>query len=122
MDRLPDLLTAVGRFHPLILHFPIGLIAGVVGLEIWMAVTGSRQLRGAAGILLALATVGAVLAALCGLLLASSGEYEGALLDRHRVFGLTTAGLTVAAWLLHRRLSRAESPPTLALYRATLAA
>jgi uncharacterized membrane protein len=122
MDRLPDLLTAVGRFHPLILHFPIGLIAGVVGLELWMAVTGSRQLRGAAGILLALATVGAVLAALCGLLLASSGEYEGALLDRHRVFGLTTAGLTVAAWLLHRRLSRAESPSTLALYRATLAA
>src|SRR4029453_2479738 len=120
MDRLPDLLTAVGRFHPLILHFPIGLIAGVVGLELWMAITGSRQLRGAAGILLALGTVGAVLAALCGLLLASSGEYEGTLLDRHRVFGLTTAVLTSAAWLLHRRASRGGHPPAPALFPLAL--
>ena len=122
MDIVPTLTTAIGRFHPLIVHFPIGLIAGVACIELWAAVRPDTQLRGAIGLLLVLASAGAVAAAVCGLLLARSGGYDDAILFRHRLLGLTTAALAVVALALHRWSKRSRNPQATALYRLTLAA
>jgi len=121
MQTPPDLLTAIGRFHPLVLHFPMGLIVGVVGLELWIALRPGTELRPATGILLALASAGAVVTAACGLLLAQSGGYDENLLVRHRLFGLGTAALAVTALLLHRWARRSGGARATALYRVTLA-
>jgi uncharacterized membrane protein len=122
MDNVQTLATAIGRFHPLILHFPIGLIAGAACFELWMVIRPETQLRGAIGFLLVLASAGAVAAAVCGLLLARSGGYDDAILLRHRLFGLATAALAVAALALHRWSRRSSHPQATALYRLTLAA
>src|SRR5262245_2909228 len=106
MGYAADLLTAIGRFHLLVLHLPIGLIAGIACLELWAVLRPQSGIRPTTGVLLALASLAAVVAAGCGLLLARSGQYEEALLQRHRLFGLSTAALTIVAMILHRRMSR----------------
>lgn len=113
------MLTAIGRFHPLVLHLPIGLIAGVACLEVWITLRPRSEIRQATGALLILAALAAAVAAVCGLLLARAGGYEDALLSRHRLFGLSTAALAALALLCHRRLQRSGSG--LVLYRAVLA-
>src|SRR5215468_10691619 len=122
METVPNLLAAIGRFHPVVLHFPIGLLAGVACLELWMAFRPSAELRHATGILLALACGTAVVTAVCGLLLARSGGYDEALLTRHRLFGVGTALLALGVALAYRRLRRSAGARALALYRLTLAA
>ena len=122
METLPNLLVAIGRFHPLVLHFPIGLLAGVACLELWTAFRPSAELRPATGILLALASAAAVVTAVCGLLLARSGGYDEGLLATHRFLGVGTAVLAVAVLLSYRRLRRSGSEGALALYRLSLAA
>ena len=122
MDHVPTFATAIGRFHPLIIHFPIGFIAGAACFEFWTVIRRDTQLHGAIGILLVLASVSAVAATVCGLLLARSGGYDDAVLSRHRLFGLATAALAVAALALHRRVRRSNNSQAMTLYRLTLAA
>ena len=122
MEHFSNLLVVIGRFHPLVLHFPIGLIAGVAGLELWMLFRPGSDLRPATGMLLALASISAVVAAVCGLLLARSGGYDEGLLVRHRLFGVATAFLAFAALMFHRRLKRSSAGRRAALYHFSLAA
>src|SRR5262245_6331576 len=122
MEHTSSVLTAIGHFHPFVLHFPIGLIFGALGLELWATLRGGTELQRATGALLVLASITAIVAVVCGLFLAQSGGYETGLLERHRAFGLATAALALTALILHRWSREAPRSVALALYRATLAA
>jgi uncharacterized membrane protein len=122
MISAPDILNSLGEFHPLVLHFPIGLIAGVVCLEFWTFLSPSTELRRANSILLTLACAGAVAAAGLGLLLAESGGYDADLLFRHRISGLATAVLSATALLLHSRSIVSSQPRLITQYRLALVA
>lgn len=91
-----DWLRFFGRFHPLLVHLPIGGLFALLAAE---ALLGARPmgrplvLRRALVLLFA-ASAGS--AALAGWLLASEGGYDAALLDEHRRQGLIAAGLAAA--------------------------
>lgn len=117
-----DLQVFVGRFHPLIVHLPIGvlLLAGIVE-----ALSRTRRFAGAGleRLLLVIVGIGAlttIAAILTGLLLSSSGEYDAALVARHQqwglLLGLTALLATVGAWW--RIGAAARAPHT--LYAASL--
>ncbi len=96
----PGARARLGRFHPLVVHFPVALLLLLPVLE------AARRLVGggpgydtAIGLLLAGAVAGAVGAVALGLA-AGSGEEPGGLLIRHRGFGIETAVATILAWLL----------------------
>jgi uncharacterized membrane protein len=99
----------LGRFHPLIVHFPIALLLLAAVVE-WLA--SRRRMEGAAtlaGLILWLGAISAVLSAMAGLLLGSSGTYAGDAYDRHMVLGLAVAATsTVSAlmWSLRDRGAR----------------
>lgn len=97
----------VGRWHPVLVHLPIGLVIALVFLEL-VAVLRPRRavVRAATGPLLALLIPTTLLAALSGWLLGGSGEYDAALLRSHRLSGLAVAVLTVLMGVAHvfRRL------------------
>lgn len=87
------LLDLGGRFHPLVLHFPIGLLVGALALESW------NKWRGQSGqysSMIYLGAASAVIAAIFGGLLKASGEYEGTLVDQHEFTGYLTAVLSTA--------------------------
>jgi uncharacterized membrane protein len=90
----------VGRFHPILVHLPIGLLVLVPLLELAGGFGRRDDLRSAAGFVLGLATAGALLAALDGWLLAWSGGYGGPLVLSHMWSGVELASLCLlTAWV-----------------------
>jgi uncharacterized membrane protein len=93
---LSDLGLFFGRFHPLVVHLPIGILLLSIVME-WL---GRRErfagLRRAVPTTLLLGAVSAIAAAVLGFLLAAGGGYDGVYLDWHRWLGI---GLVVAASL-----------------------
>ena len=90
----------LGRFHPLLVHFPIALLVAAGGLEAWVSWRERRGkptlLRPATGPLLALAAACAVVAATAGYLLGASGGFAGEAYEKHRWLGFSLAGSAVA--------------------------
>jgi uncharacterized membrane protein len=84
----------LGRFHPLVVHLPIGLLVLVPLLEI--AGAWRPALREAAGFVLGLALACCLLALTLGFFLAYGSGDTGVLLTRHMAGGIT---LTVGAVL-----------------------
>ena len=96
----------VGRFHPLLVHFPVALLLLSGLVELAAARRGERApwLLAARVPLFALAALSAVGAAGAGLLLGTSGGYGGTTYDRHLLLGVATAiGAMVTAIAAHRR-------------------
>lgn len=95
-DLVSDWVLFFGRFHPLIVHLPIGflLIAGLLELDRF---TG-RQRVSAHTITLILfwSAVSATLACVFGYMLAQGGGYEQELLEEHQWQGI---GVAVFAWI-----------------------
>ena len=89
---MSDLPLFLGRFHPALVHLPIGLLVAAGALQAWVwgrrRNGDTRRLDFAIGVLLGVAAAGAVVAAGAGVLLGSGGGYSGALLERHRLLGL----------------------------------
>ena len=84
-----DWLQFVGRFHPLAVHLPIGLIVLVPVLEI--AGAFRPPLREAAGFVLALAVVACIGTLVLGYLLAYGSGDTGSTVTRHMWGGIALA-------------------------------
>ncbi|MCG3179946.1 MAG: hypothetical protein BIFFINMI_02299 [Phycisphaerae bacterium] len=108
----------IGRFHPIMVHFPVALLVVALLSELLGAMRGSQLFLDAARVTVVFAAFTAVLAALLGWSAAEFGHYSGAqnelLLTLHRSLGLATAGLAVIA----AGLSEASHRPRLAKLRA----
>ncbi len=113
----------LGRFHPLVVHIPIGLIVLVPVLEI--AGTIRPALREAAGFVLGLGFVSCLGALILGYLLAYGSGDAGASLTRHMWGGITLTisvliCLLARPWWLSATVSRVY-PVLLALVLGVLA-
>jgi len=91
-------LTFIGRFHPVLLHLPIGIFIFVFGLEILGRIRKDTNYKDAISMGLLLGLLTSVATCISGLLLANGGDYEGDLVDQHKWMGI---GMTVAAAILY---------------------
>ena len=89
-----------GKFHPLIVHLPIGILLCLFLLEILVPDSLMAPIRGT---ILKLVVISAVLAVVAGVLLASSGAYGSQTFTLHKWFGLATALLCVWLYVLHKK-------------------
>ena len=97
-------LEFVGRLHPLAVHVPIGVLLLLVVAEVVGAKWEQTKLSvGSRLVVLAVAAGGAALAAGCGWFLGENGSYDEVLLDRHRLLGFVTLGLTIVLLLVRER-------------------
>ncbi len=92
----------VGRFHPVLVHLPIGLLLLVPILELAGLFGRRSELRTAAGFVLGLAAASSLIAALDGWLLGWSGGYGGPLVLRHMWGGVALSAVLVAAAILRK--------------------
>ncbi len=101
---VPPFALFLGRFHPVILHVPIGLIllalilehAHIRGLRQWIPQVPPET----ATFLMFCAAMSALVSTLLGWMLSYSGGYDPVLLQRHFIAGLLTAIGANAALLL----------------------
>ena len=97
----------LGRLHPLVVHFPIGLLVMAAFLEFLEISRGKKGLREGITWLVYLGALSSVFSVIFGLLLEKSEGYSGNLIEFHLKAGITTTVLALAAaWLLYREVSR----------------
>ena len=99
-----DWLQFVGRFHPLLVHFPIALFMLVPIMEVLGRSSRFVHLRLSVSFVLALATLGATSAAILGWCLGRSGGYSGRLITQHMWGGVVLSIVCWVCWLLRTRL------------------
>lgn len=87
----------LGRFHPVVVHLPIGFLVALVAIELLALRKRWENLATARGMLLWGACATSVLSAALGFCLAREGGWDEDLLDRHRWLGATTAVLCLGA-------------------------
>src|SRR3984957_2258019 len=90
-----DFSQFIGRFHPLVVHFPIALVLLAALLECVGLFDRGKAIHASAGFILALATVSALAAAFLGWTLGRNGGYEGSLVTRHMWGGISLAAALV---------------------------
>src|SRR5271165_492582 len=95
-----ELNQFVGRFHPLIVHFPIALLLLVPLLEFAGSLRRWNRLQDSAEFVLALALISAFVAVFLGWLLAWSGGYEGRLVTSHMWGGFSLAFSVLLCFVL----------------------
>ena len=93
--NIPSFALFLGRFHPVVLHVPIGLILLAIILE-HSHIRGLRQWipkveRETVTFLMFCAAISALASTVLGWMLSYSGGYDPALLQKHFIAGLVTA-------------------------------
>lgn len=100
---MSDFAIFVGRFHPLVVHLPIGVLLVLAATEaVGWRWSKLRLNPGARTVILIFAVIGAGLAAGCGWLLGQQGSYDETMVDRHQILGFVTLGLTVGLVVIQR--------------------
>ena len=103
-EKMPDIVRFIGRFHPVLLHLPIGVFALIVLQELG-AIFGKRQhgqMANVAMFPLFLGAASAIVAVLAGFMLyQGADEFTGnALVERHMWGGLVFAVAAVITFVL----------------------
>ena len=107
----------IGRFHPLVVHFPIAVLL-VACLFFWLSKEEKfKSLNPAVSITLLIGAISAIASCITGYALSLSGDYDEELAGRHQWFGISVAVIAVIIYLLYYRkqFSRLVSAFTLLL-------
>ncbi|MBT5170068.1 MAG: hypothetical protein HOL92_16555 [Opitutales bacterium] len=90
-ESVPTWTLFLGRFHPALLHLPIGFLVVLGVIEYLDSSMGGPRIGKACEIVLKYTAYVSTLAAVLGILLALDGGYNDDLLARHRWLGCITA-------------------------------
>ncbi|HKO80016.1 MAG TPA: c-type cytochrome domain-containing protein [Chitinophagaceae bacterium] len=96
---LPDL---IGRFHPVLVHLPIGILLLACLFQILTIKGRFTVLQPAIPVMFFWGMLGAVLSCISGYMLSLSGDYDGQLVNRHQWMGIFTAISSFILYLLYQ--------------------
>lgn len=102
------LFLAIGRLHPLILHFPIVLIILALVFELLNRFYHLKTGENTVMVILVAAALSSLVSIAAGFFLFASGEYSGNLMERHFWAGAITGAaifVTLALFIVHRNTS-----------------
>jgi len=122
LGKGPGLAPFLGRFHPLVVHLPIGVLVLAVTLELLALRSSSvkAKVEPAMPAVLSFLVASGVVALVLGMLLGQdAGDYSAKLLGRHRLITFVSVILACAALATHG--AQDGTPALRALYRGVLA-
>ena len=101
-----DVLSLIGRLHPMVLHLPIGIFMFVFFMELYARFKQTSKFTDAIGFGLLLAAFFASISCLTGWLLSDSGDYAGDLVWYHKWGAII---FTAFSWILYAVHGRSKS-------------
>src|SRR5687767_13394432 len=96
--------TFFGRFHPLLVHLPIGILFLSFLFECLSFRNGYKKLNKAVQPALFWGSVFAIAAAISGFFLRKEGGYEEDIANLHQNFGIVTAVLSLVVYVLRPKV------------------
>ncbi|KGK30997.1 DUF2231 domain-containing protein [Cellulophaga sp. E6(2014)] len=99
-NSVPDIVLFLGRFHPLVVHLPIGFLFFAFVLEVFSRWKKNPVLTSGIPLALFLGALSGTVACILGYMLSLSGDYEESALDTHFWFGIATTAIAFLAWLI----------------------
>ena len=101
--RFSHFTQFIGQWHPLLIHFPIGILLMAVALQFFQ-IFSKKDFDASISILVLLGSIFAGLSCLAGWLLASTGDYNDEIVFFHRWSGISTFILALASyfWIRYR--------------------
>ena len=99
-EAAPGLVYFIGRFHPLLIHFPVVLVFLALLFELLGKLKVINIPAAAVGMILGMGLIGTLLSLGMGFMLYYTGEYEGDVMQQHLWGGTAlTASMAVACFL-----------------------
>ncbi|MFD1768342.1 c-type cytochrome domain-containing protein [Sphingobacterium suaedae] len=99
---LEELMTFIGRWHPLLVHLPIGMLVLAFAMATVDLFRRRQQYLSAIRFTLLCGAVAAVVAAITGYFLSRNGGYEVDVLGFHQWLGIAVAVVSLVTLLLYR--------------------
>ncbi len=103
LDNPPDFLKFLGRFHPLVVHLPIGFLILAIIAQIATGRPKFRLIKPYLKYLWGLGAISSALAVLFGYLLSLSGDYDDDTIFWHQWSGIGVLVLSTACYFLSKK-------------------
>lgn len=110
----------LGRLHPLMVHFPVGLLIFAALLEFFTLKNFNSTLRPGINMLIIAGVATSALSVAFGLLLAEDGDYGEQLLFLHQWIGIATFILSLLSWYQLRSAENGNNAFKVKSYRLLL--
>jgi uncharacterized membrane protein len=92
----------IGRFHPVLVHLPIGILLLACFFQLLTVKSRFAFLQPAIPVMLFWGMLGAVFSCISGYMLSLSGDYDGPLVSRHQWLGIFVALASLILYLLYK--------------------
>jgi uncharacterized membrane protein len=93
----------IGRFHPLVVHLPIGIMLFALLLQWISHKSQNHSFKTAVGIAYLAGFTGALFSCITGLILSNDGGYEEDTLSLHKWMGIAVAILSLVGYLASKK-------------------
>lgn len=101
MQATSNFYMFFGRFHPLFVHLPIGLLAFAIFMEVLLLLKPRENYQKIMPLVWLLAALSAILSAGSGYFLSQGGGYTEETLNLHKIGGFVLASLSTLCCVLH---------------------
>ncbi len=99
------MLEFFGRFHPVLVHLPIGILLLACILILMSLKKQFAGLKPAIPVILLFGAIGALLSCLTGYWLANSGDYDHELVSNHQWMGISVAFSSAFLWVFFKKIT-----------------
>ena len=106
---LLNVIDFIGRFHPVFIHLPIGILLMACFFQIISTRAKFASLKPAIPVLIFWGMISAILSCITGLALANNGDYEDVTVDQHQWLGISVAFVSIVYYLLNKKLFRGNA-------------
>jgi uncharacterized membrane protein len=93
----------IGRFHPVFVHLPIGILLLACLFQWLMIKERFAALQPAIPVTLFWGMISAIASCISGYLLSTTGDYDAQLVSRHQWLGISVAVVSLVLFLMHKR-------------------
>ena len=98
ITRLTLIAELIGHWHPLLIHFPIGILLMAIALQFFQGIS-KKDFNASISILVLIGSIFAGISCLAGWLLASTSDYNDQVVFFHRWTGIATFLLSAISYL-----------------------